>query len=218
MKKESTLGARIKEAREAARLTLEQVGEAFDISPQAVQQWEKDVTKPGTQRLGKLAVVLKCNIGWLIGNQGAKEQSKNIELVSPGDLGGRTVPRIDVTDAFDYTNGKITGKSFVQTTFPCSERSFQILLKDNSNSPLYDRGDAVVIDPSIMPPEPGDMVLALVGTEPEPVFREYRLASGKSAPKVVLHPLNPLWDDKEIDPQDSLEILGVKSEHTKRRK
>ena len=53
-------------AREAAGLTLEQVGNCFGITAQAVQQWEKGITEPSATRLGQLAAILNCSADVLL--------------------------------------------------------------------------------------------------------------------------------------------------------
>jgi len=53
-----TYGTRIKQAREARRMTQEQLAEALDISRQAVSKWEADLSRPTREKLDKLSQLL----------------------------------------------------------------------------------------------------------------------------------------------------------------
>jgi len=53
-----TYGTRIKQAREARRMTQEQLAEALDISRQAVSKWEADLSRPTREKLDKLSGLL----------------------------------------------------------------------------------------------------------------------------------------------------------------
>ena len=62
----ATLGARIFLARKNKKLTLEKVGAACGVSPQAVGQWEKNDARPTIDRLERLAAVLEMELATLI--------------------------------------------------------------------------------------------------------------------------------------------------------
>lgn len=62
-----SIGKRIKRARVARGLTLEQVGEHFGISKQAVRDWEtKKDGQPSADKLAKLREILKVTFVWLL--------------------------------------------------------------------------------------------------------------------------------------------------------
>lgn len=54
----STVGQRIRSARQARSMTQEFVAEKLEVSRQAVSKWEKDVSLPGTAHLLALARLL----------------------------------------------------------------------------------------------------------------------------------------------------------------
>ena len=54
---------RIKELREAAGLSLAELGALVGVSRQAVNQWEAGTTWPSSQILPQLAAALGCGIG-----------------------------------------------------------------------------------------------------------------------------------------------------------
>ena len=53
-----TYGTVIKQAREARRLTQEQLAEKLDISRQAVSKWEADLSRPTREKLDRLSEIL----------------------------------------------------------------------------------------------------------------------------------------------------------------
>ena len=53
-----TYGTRIKQAREANRMTQEQLAEQLDISRQAVSKWEADLSRPTREKLDRLSEIL----------------------------------------------------------------------------------------------------------------------------------------------------------------
>jgi transcriptional regulator with XRE-family HTH domain len=70
-------GARLTTAREAAGMTLEEVGAHFGISAQAVQQWEKGKSDPSVTRDRLVAKLLNRNVAWLVTGHG--------DIPSPSD-------------------------------------------------------------------------------------------------------------------------------------
>lgn len=62
----ATLGARIQLARKSKKLTLEDIGKACGVSPQAVGQWENNDAKPNIDRLERLAGVLDLSVADLL--------------------------------------------------------------------------------------------------------------------------------------------------------
>ena len=63
MDQRKKIGARLNAARKTAKLTLEQVASRFDVTAQAVQQWEKGITLPDPVRLNEVATMYNCTIG-----------------------------------------------------------------------------------------------------------------------------------------------------------
>lgn len=57
-----SLGTRMRELREAAGISQEQIAKAVGVSRNAVSQWESDRTRPSTSRLARIAHALKVPI------------------------------------------------------------------------------------------------------------------------------------------------------------
>ena len=61
------IGEQIRELRKKAKMTQEDLAEALGVTPQAVSQWEHNVTVPSTDKLAKLAAVLHTSVNILTG-------------------------------------------------------------------------------------------------------------------------------------------------------
>lgn len=68
-----TLAARIRLARQAARMTQTQLAHKLGVSRSAVAQWESLLgAAPATTNLGKLALALHCSFEWLATARGSR--------------------------------------------------------------------------------------------------------------------------------------------------
>lgn len=214
------LASRIAHARALAQLSVAEVAEHFGVSVQAVYDWEKSDRKPSTpdpKRLHRLAELFKVRPEWLLTGSG--------EAYDVGHRGlkklraGRIVPQVSTEVAASGTSKDHAKLGFsVDTCFPCGPNSYATNLTDKSNAPEYMPGDIVVIDPDALP-VPGDMVLAIVPTSTDPVFRRFKvLATQENNETIELIPLNDDWKRYFISDPAHGRILGVMTEHTKPRR
>lgn len=199
-----TFGSRLRQARKAARMSGPDLAKAIGVSNQTVSEWERDLYQPRGERLTALARLTHVRVDWLLSGNGT-------ELPVLG--GGRLVPKIalDELSIFDPRVTDTSEKERVLSHFPCGSYSFQVTLKDNSNAPRFLPGDSVIIDPELEP-NPGDMVLVVVGKTPH--FRKYK-PRGK---QLDLEPLNPDWEVVRCTIGKDAVLLGAMSEHTQPRR
>ena len=61
------IGEQIRELRKKAKMTQDDLASVLNVTPQAVSQWEHDVTVPSTDKLAKLAAVLHTTVNVLTG-------------------------------------------------------------------------------------------------------------------------------------------------------
>ena len=70
-----TLGERIKDCRQNAKLSQEKVAELVGVSRQAVTKWEANQTAPNTENLFKLAEIFGCTVDMMLSADESSKQS-----------------------------------------------------------------------------------------------------------------------------------------------
>lgn len=216
MRVNSTLGTRLRAARQQAKMTLADLARHFGHTLAAVQQWERDKTLPSPEKVVKFAELTGVDLLWIMtGEKKAGDSSAPQEEIS-ASLRPRLVPKIDLSDmsARDLLT-VVTSKVTTIAQFPCSTRAFAIEIGDNSNAPRFEPGDQVIVDPEVSP-VPGDMVLASIGAQ-QFLFRKFRLQGSARGATTVLEPLNIDWPTTSASGK-SVKLIGVMSEHTKPRR
>ena len=68
-----TIGQQIRELRRKQKMTQEDLANALYVTPQAVSQWERDLTVPNTDKLSKLASVLHTSVNVLTDDAGTDQ-------------------------------------------------------------------------------------------------------------------------------------------------
>lgn len=102
----------------------------------------------------------------------------------------------------------------VRSHFPCGPDAFAVEIWDSRNTPEFQFGDNVIIDPQI-PAVPGRMVLAAVGHQRRPVFAKYTAALIDGERVAVLDPLNKDWERITLATPADGEVIGVMTEHAR---
>ena len=204
----STFGTRLREARKRAKLSGPAVAKHLGVSAQTVSFWDRDVNFPEVAKLIEISELIGIKVDWLLtGKDGPSEGLAGVV--------GRIVPKVTAQELANFTPTAEQianiSRGRVLTHFPCGPKSFQITLWDRSNSPAFDQGDSVVIDPDVRP-EPGDMVLAVV--DGAALFRRYR----PRGEQVELAPLNPDWNTVTCKLEGKARLLGTMSEHSRQRR
>ena len=96
---EQTLGRRIQEARKAAGLSQESLGERLGVSRQAVSKWEADAAVPELENLIAMSRIFGVTIGALLGMEpAAEEPTEEDSPEAPGGESGDAAPDRELTD------------------------------------------------------------------------------------------------------------------------
>ena len=96
---EQTLGRRIQEARKAAGLSQESLGERLGVSRQAVSKWEADAAVPELENLIAMSRIFGVTIGALLGMEPAAEEPTEEEAAeTSGEEAENTAPVGELTD------------------------------------------------------------------------------------------------------------------------
>lgn len=216
MRVTSTLGTRLRAARQLAKMTLADLARHFGHTIAAVQQWERDKTLPSPDKVVKFAELTGVDLLWIMTGEKKASESSTQQEEAPAGARPRLVPKIDLLgiSVRDLQTG-VTSKVTTIAQFPCSTRAFAIEITDNSNAPRFEPGDQVIVDPEVAP-VPGDMVLASVGAQ-QLQFRKFRLQGNVRGATTVLEPLNIDWPTTFASGK-SVRLIGVMSEHTKPRR
>jgi transcriptional regulator with XRE-family HTH domain len=211
----STLGDRLRKARERAKLTQVKVAEHLKITSQAVSNWEAGRDEPERERLLPLAALFRVNPLWLAFGVGEIENVTGTFGVTFRSERGRPVPRLDLATAVMERFAQDIPRGEVHTYFDCGPRTFVFDIVDRSNDVPggFAPGEAVAIDPDEKP-RPGDMVFAAMKPDERPLFRRYQSRTALDGTKYVeLSPLNKDWDTDFIRSPDDGRIIGVMTEH-----
>ena len=96
---EQTLGRRIQEARKAAGLSQESLGERLGVSRQAVSKWEADAAVPELENLIAMSRIFGVTIGALLGMEpAAEEPTEEDSPEAPGGEATSPTPAGKLTD------------------------------------------------------------------------------------------------------------------------
>lgn len=100
MREQQTLGRRIQEARKAAGLSQESLGERLGVSRQAVSKWEADAAVPELENLIAMSRIFGVTIGALLGvePEAAEDRSEGDAPESPGEGAEDAAPAGELTN------------------------------------------------------------------------------------------------------------------------
>ena len=100
MREQQTLGRRIQEARKAAGLSQESLGERLGVSRQAVSKWESDAAVPELENLIAMSRIFGVTIGALLGvePEAAEDRSEGDAPEAPGEGAEDAAPAEELTD------------------------------------------------------------------------------------------------------------------------
>jgi len=218
----TTLGQRLTRARKHAHMKQKDVAEHFGISSQAISQWEAGRTRPDSQRLASLARLFDVRLEWLLDEKGPTTYEGSLPVAEVRHT--TRVPVIDRVQAGDWTEVEdpfVLGAAdeFLQTDLEASSRTFALVIEGRSMEPDFLPGDKVIIDPMV-PPRPGDLVVAKRDNDQEATFKRYRLRSQDEQGRDVieLKPMNPDWPTLIIDRNNPGHIVGTMVEHRRYRR
>ncbi len=202
------LGQRIKWAMTARGESQSSLARLLGITPAAVGKWVNGESEPSRENLRKLADKLDVSVAFLL-TESALSSGKDLPAIkSVAERQGAKLMVIKLADAWKYVNGeKVTPIGWAMAHFECGNRSFSVALDDQSNSPTFESGHRVVLDPDIQP-RPGDMVMAYLPSTDEVLFRKYTLKG--------LQALSPDYQLPDTE-QQSFKLIGVMTEHARGR-
>lgn len=173
----TSLGSRIRQAREAAGLTQDDIASHFGIRRVSVTQWEGDITKPAVAKVGQLAALLGVSPQWLL--DGVTEMSSARLSASetrdrrPMSFKPLTTPGKDLVGDRDFPiyAAAMGGTGHMIVSFDAIEvvkrpailegvrGAYGLLVMGDSMHPAYKQGDMALVHPHLPPARDEDVVL-----------------------------------------------------------
>ena len=174
------------------------------VSKGTVSQWVNGVANPGGENLHKLAIILKCDVTWLLYGKGDNPPSNSnilnvdvkgkyplISMVQAGSWS--SIDEIDCNDAV-----------FLPCPVSCSSQTFILRVAGISMEPRFKDGDLIYVDPLVEATNK-KYVVARLEDKNEATFKQLIIEGEHRA----LKPLNENWIEKIIPINENTSIVGV---------
>ena len=201
----TSLGARIKRARKAARLTQASLAERLGVSQPQVPKWEADQTVPSLSHLIGIAETLNASVAWLLlGDSQLQERAENA-TVPPLRVTGALIPMVSLDQAAEKNFDNPQG--LVNPVIPVQGEAAVVVLEDDSNEPAHPRGSMWVLSYDRRA-KPGDMVLARHGADLVPMLGEYAIRTTDQGQVHIVTPKNDRWPAARSD-LEAVEVVAV---------
>lgn len=196
------IGKKIELSRREKNWNQTDLAKATDIARPTISLYETDKIEIGIDNLRKISDVLGKPLSYFL-----DEPDLEIKNFTEEKLPVRKIPLISwvsanrfgdasdpfppgVADEWEYTTAR-------------GKRMFALKVKSDCMEPVFYEGEVITINPDIQPLN-GDYVVVKDTLKNEATFKQYKVY-GK---KIVLHPLNPKYQDIEIDHENRYEIIG----------
>lgn len=110
MKKQNTIGERIKATREARSMTASDLARLANVSPTAVWNWENSGTQPQAKALHSLSQVLGVSKRWLLTGEDDPQRAGDIppHVDSDGSVDLSIYPLEELLKAIDRKGFAVT--------------------------------------------------------------------------------------------------------------
>jgi transcriptional regulator with XRE-family HTH domain len=203
------VGALIRKAREAKKLTQEALGRLLGVEKQSISNWETGKVLPKRANARTLAVTLDIPLGLLLGNH----EASTIKFV-PAGLHARRVPILSPGQVKLLAKGEpimAEGAGYADLHVAASDRTFAMEVMGTEMQPEFAPGHIVVADPSLKPVD-GDFVLYDEAEDGPIHIRMYR-KRGEAFDLVALDPALPTLSVTPDKPAPR--ILAVIVEHVR---
>lgn len=158
------LKERLQLARKRAGLKQAEVARAFDVTSQAVSQWERGEAAPGHEKLARLARLYDVDLTWLLEGDGDPPPPKDVRdyRPAPNIFGERD---LKVFSSAEGGSGEmvISGDLIDLVPRPWYMREvrdgFAVLVVGESMVPAFEPGDIAVINPRLPVKNGTDVIL-----------------------------------------------------------
>lgn len=163
------LAQRLRAARQAIKpeVTQRDVAKRLGVSPSAVNLWEADKTEPSAYNLGELSKWYGVSVDWLLGVADSKTSGAIKTADSAGEI--NTVPIVGINSLARWNWDTVAGAVQSLDFYPANTAAAMTVGTDVVSS-VCPIGSTVVVSKGHAA-EPGQVVLAVIGSSTEPVLR-----------------------------------------------
>jgi transcriptional regulator with XRE-family HTH domain len=206
------VGKNIRFLRQQIGMTLKQLADAAGIDLSNLSKLERGETGFRAETIARLSIALGVPEAALF----TEESAENVV-----EMNARRVPVLSPEQAAQWTGfERHTLPSHQQYLFldlRSGQRSFALVVPDDSMLPTFTEGDIVIADPDIQP-RPADTVVATVDKQPA-CLRQYRVkAIDKYHREIIeLVPVNQFFPTISAESQD-IRVVGTVREQRRFRR
>lgn len=215
----SGFGRRLKLARESRLKSQDELGASVrtksggTVTGSTVNQWEAEHTIPTLDKALQLPDILLVDPLWLFYGRGLREQAGNSSIDNRIiGMGVKLVPKVDANLAVISVPDAIeNAQAFVPSPGGSAlDGDFAIDICDDSNGPVFQPGDYVLLRPGAKP-MPGKHALVALNRDGRSAPAFGKLGRGTSG--WLLHFGNPLWGVHPLHADDR--IVGIMTAHVR---
>lgn len=218
-------GPMVRARRKALSLTQKNVAQYMGVTDAAVSQWERGGGIE-VRKLHQLAKLLQTSADELI-NRGEEHAWPDLYPMTLAD-GSDRVPVVSLKgltldNMLSRMQEALGNNSFLgppETITPnnieLSKHTLTFIMSDQSMEPEYAVGEYVTVD--LVPPEPGDHIVAHVKSENATVFRAFEYEGSEF---IKLSPINPKYRVLRFTTEEfrqNVEVIGVMIGHLRGRR
>jgi len=203
------MGDRLKEAREDAKLTQDQLAARSGVSQGLIGQIESGRNK-GSRYVFALASALQVSPLWLAEGKGSRQPGLMNVMEGP-EIRGR-VPLISWVAASNFAAAVDNfqpgdAEEWVETTKPVNQHTYALRVSGSSmtnptgQEPTFPDGSKIIVEPNLIDrPERLVNLFVIVRREEEGTATFKQLI--RDGDKFILHPLNPQFPNIELQEGD----------------
>lgn len=202
-----SLHARIKQKLEEKNLRAADLARATKKSPVAVKKWVDGVSIPTAENLKVIAKFLGVTDDWLL--FGGKIEQKFDNNVMP--VNSKLIPVLSWVQAGAMTSVEDINPSEIMQWLPAlssddPDGCFYLKVVGISNSPKYEEGDYILVNPAFQVCDLLSEDLIVVRNNTDATFKKLVIESDD---RKYLQALNPNFHPNIIEFEDGMELVGL---------
>lgn len=197
----STIGDRIRSARESKELDQATLAAKLDVATRTLQRWEKGQQVPDGVTITRIAKATNASASWLLTGDGEMYASKP-DNIYPISAARRQVRLAEIPLISAVPAGKVATMfhpdyvdDYVTVTDIKDPQAFALKVKGHSMAPRIEDGDVVVVSPA-QEPRNGD--ICVVRVDGEDTLKKVKMEGSY----IHLIPLNPDFEPVTVKKKD----------------